>query len=168
MKNILFALVGIIALSSCKKEEVSNPGRFPIPTQKQISTDALDDARVDVQWETTDGRNGTFQSQIGKKSDLGKGTKTYTVNGSLQSQSGTGIYQDKTKPMIVIIMNTDKSKVEVYALKPFFHGENQTWNSMAEAPIGVQETASEIIITSNNMKSPDDNHSMCVRLSIKK
>ncbi len=162
---ILAIVVAVLMLmDSCKKKETFDKCFSISNSTKAISTDSLVNKIVEVEWHITDGPGNTYSSTIAYTELIKEGVPSLVIFGLTSSGK-----VDKEQPIIRIILNKKSAneKALVYALKVRIEGSS-VWNGMSYAEIGVEETPSEIIISSNGLSSPDGKKFMCVKVRIKK
>ena len=174
MKNIFVMpiLIGIvIILSSCKKESgTAYVKYYDVPKNRIISTfDDLLNKRAEVEWIVSNGKNGRFTSTVSQIYTLPEGIPVMVVNGTFNTNSNTIDYSNNKQPNFSLLVRRINNSYEVTAFKAFFPGENQTWNALLIAPIGVYEDAFKIVITSNDMfAATEDRIYMSVKITISK
>lgn len=161
----------VILLSSCKKESGTEYIKYyDVPNNRIISTfDDLLNKRADVEWIVSNGKNGKFTSTVSQIYILPSGTPVLVVNGTFNSSNNTIDYSNNKQPNFSLLVKKVANSYEVAAFKPFFPGENQTWNALSIAPIGVYEDRDKIVITSNDMfAAVEDGVYMSVKITISK
>jgi hypothetical protein len=168
---ILSALIilGTVLTISCKKESDGLGKKYyPVPTTKTLSNIDLLNKKVYVEWITSDGRSDQFYSTVSQFYYTSNGVPVAVVNGSFDNKIMS--YEDEKHLNVSILFGKTKTDTssEVFAFKPFFFGENQTWNARADAPIGVYEDFYKIVITSNCINAVSDGVDMGMRITIYK
>ena len=172
MKNVFVIsmfIVFVILVSSCKKEQrMDNVERYNIPNKKTMSVfDDLLNKQAEVKWFVSSIRKGSFTTTVSQIFYLPEGTPVMVVNGEFNSRNNTVNYSDNTQPNFSILFLKNTEIHEVSAIKPYTPGENQAWNALSSASIGVYEDAFKIVITSNDMFAATENGvSMNVEITI--
>ena len=168
MKNLLLFAI-IFVFISCEKDEPTADDCFDIPASKAISTSALSCRNATVQW-SMDGKETLFSSSVYTVGFIRDSIPVLSINGLVGKTAAgdPGFYvEDKTSPFIQVILTAGKHP-QVFAIKPVFSGQGEVWNPYANAPVGVYEDASQIVISSNGMASPSQKSFMCMRITIHK
>ncbi len=160
--GVLFAgYLLMMVLTSCEKQEYYIQSNvYDIPENTIISDCKLMHRSVLIEWVTTDGSHDTFSSTISDYEYLGRETYIYEINNNiLSSHIFVGL---------IIYTDTITNERKVFALKPSDKEVQQVWNEDSKAPIGVIEDSTKIVIYTNNMNSPIDKQTMCMKLTILK
>lgn len=158
---IVFAILFIGVLTACEKQEYyAQSDVYPIPGSAVISDCDLMWHRVLIDWIATDDSSNSFTSVISDYEYLGGGTCIYEINNNiLNSDLFVGI---------VVYTDTVTHERKVFALKPSEKDIQRVWNEDSKAPVGVLEDSTTITIFTNNMNSPTDRRTMCMKLTILK
>lgn len=158
---IVFAIFFISVLTACEKEEYYEQSNvYDIPASTTISDCELMWHSVLIEWVATDGSGSSFTSVISDYEYLGRETYIYEINNNiLNSDLFVGL---------IVYTDTVTNERKVFALKPSEKDVQQVWNEDARATIGALEDPTKIIIFTNNMNSPTDRRTMCMKLTILK
>ncbi|MEK7588886.1 MAG: hypothetical protein AAB438_03655 [Patescibacteria group bacterium] len=178
IKLFFFPIFLTLAILACKKEPASTVHDcYNIPATTNLSTVNLVGKNVTIEWSTSDGRGGTFDSKITVERPVNVSgtskTHQFLVNGYLTNTGLVAGFLDSDNPLVVIVVHEDTTKNEntFFALRPILFGTkgSSAWNTSIPSPTGVLETASEIEITANSMQEPNgDPVAMCMKVVLQK
>jgi hypothetical protein len=161
-----FLLISILFIVSCQKEFWNYRDCYQIPDNNIISTCELLNDSVNIEWSTSDGYSQNSNTTVKNILDLDRNVYSVEINGR---STPTNFFPSDTNIFVSMMLNYDtiNDTWKVFALKPMFWDMN-FWNVASDAPIGVIEDSSKIIIYSDNIESSTYEATMCMKLTIYK